>query len=83
MLAAYPKYRGRGQGAALLALADDFAAAAGVPGLSLIVSDTNAGARKLYERCGYREAAHHRMVKDHWQHPGANWVLMRKDLRLR
>ncbi len=79
-LAAYPSYRGRGQGSALLAVADKLAAAAGITGLSLIVSDTNVSARKLYERCGYREAAHREMVKEHWPHPGTNWVLMRKRL---
>ena len=79
-LAAYPSYRGRGQGSALLAIADELAAADGTAGLSLIVSDTNVSARKLYERCGYREAAHCEMVKEHWLHPGTNWVLMRKQL---
>jgi ribosomal protein S18 acetylase RimI-like enzyme len=81
-LAAYPSYRGRGQGSALLAVADRLAAASGTTGLSLIVSDTNVSARKLYERCGYREAAHCEMVKEHWSHPGTNWVLMRKRLCL-
>src|SRR5262249_22773955 len=54
-LAAYPEYRGRGVGAALLAEADRRAAAATLSGCSLIVSDTNKGARRLYERSGYRE----------------------------
>ncbi|MEA2744434.1 MAG: hypothetical protein QOG25_2805 [Acetobacteraceae bacterium] len=81
-LAAYPEHRGRGQGSALLALADIFAASAGKRGLSLVVSDTNTGARRLYEHCGYREAAHRRMVKEQWQHSGTNWVLLRKDIRL-
>ena len=79
-LAAYPQHRGRGLGTALLAAADRLAARAGTPGLSLIVSDTNAGARRLYERSGYREAARRRMVKENWQHPGADWVLMTKRL---
>jgi GNAT superfamily N-acetyltransferase len=82
VLAAYPEHRGRGQGSALLAVADTFAASAGKRGLSLLVSDTNTGARRLYEHCGYREAAHCRMVKEQWQHPGTNWVLLRKDIRL-
>lgn len=77
-LAAYPEHRGRGIGAALLAEADRFAAAAAVSGLSLIVSDTNTGARRLYERSGYREAARRKMVKDGWQHSGTDWVLMIK-----
>ena len=79
-LAAYPQHRGRGLGTALLAAADRLAARAGTPGLSLIVSDTNTGARRLYERSGYRETARHKMVKENWQYPGADWVLMTKRL---
>jgi ribosomal protein S18 acetylase RimI-like enzyme len=78
VLAAYPEHRGRGLGAALLAEADKLAAAAALSGLSLITSDTNTGARRLYERSGYREAARRKMVKDGWQHPGGDWVLMIK-----
>ena len=80
VLAAFPEYRGKGQGAALLALADKLAGSRGKPGLSLIVSDTNIGARRLYESHGYREVAQRGMVKEQWQHPGANWVLLRKQL---
>jgi ribosomal protein S18 acetylase RimI-like enzyme len=79
-LAAYPEHRGRGLGTALLAEADKRAAWAGKPRLSLIVTDTNTGARRLYERSGYREAAQCRMVKEDWQHPGTNWVLLTKRL---
>ena len=81
--AAYPEYRGKGQGSALLALADKFTTSGGKPGLSLIVSDTNLGARRLYESRGYREAAKRKMVKERWKHPGVNWVLMRKDLEIK
>ena len=77
-LAAYPEHRGRGIGAALLAEADKLAAAAGLSGLSLITSDTNTGARRLYERSGYREAARRKMVKREWKHPGTEWVLLIK-----
>lgn len=80
VLAASPEYRGSGLGSALLAVADDLAASARKTGLSLIVSDTNIGARKLYERCGYHEVARCKMVKEQWQHPGTEWVLLRKDL---
>ena len=80
VLAAYPEYRGKGQGSALLALADRLAEAGGKRGLSLIVSDTNTGARRLYESFGYQEAGQRRMVKEQWQHPGVNWVLLRKHL---
>jgi ribosomal protein S18 acetylase RimI-like enzyme len=80
VLAASPEYRGRGLGSALLTVADDLAASARKSGLSLIVSDTNTGARKLYERSGYHEVARCKMVKEQWQHPGTDWVLLRKNL---
>jgi ribosomal protein S18 acetylase RimI-like enzyme len=79
-LAASPEYRGRGLGSALLTVADNLAASARKSGLSLIVSDTNTGARKLYERSGYHEVARCKMVKEQWQHPGTEWVLLRKKL---
>jgi ribosomal protein S18 acetylase RimI-like enzyme len=79
VLAAYPEHRGRGLGTTLLREADRRAAATGTRGLSLVTSDTNIGARQLYERCGYREAARRRMVKNGWQHPGTDWVLMIKN----
>jgi hypothetical protein len=41
-------------------------------------ADANAGARRLYERCGYRERASRAMVKEKWQHPGTDWVLLVK-----
>jgi ribosomal protein S18 acetylase RimI-like enzyme len=77
-LAAYPEHRGCGIGTALLMEADRLAAKAGTARLSLIVSDTNTGARRLYERHGYREAARRKMIKNGWQHPGTDWVLMKK-----
>ena len=78
VLAAYPEHRGCGVGTALLAEADRLASKAGMPGLSLIVSDTNTGARRLYERHGFRETVRRRMIKNGWQHPGTDWVLMKK-----
>lgn len=78
VLAAYPEYRGRGYGTRLLGIAERLAAAAGSSGLSIIVSDGNAGAKRLYERRGYREMATRPMVKDRWQNPGTKWVLMVK-----
>jgi ribosomal protein S18 acetylase RimI-like enzyme len=80
VLAAYPEHRGRGQGSALLALAERLAASVGKPSLSLIVSDTNVGARRLYEHWGYRQAAQREMVKEQWRHPGVYCVLLRKEL---
>jgi ribosomal protein S18 acetylase RimI-like enzyme len=79
VLATYPQYRGQGYGTRLLGIADRLAAATARTGLSIIVSDANAGARRLYERCGYRELATRPMVKERWENPGENWVLLVKD----
>ena len=48
----------------------------GLRGTSLIVSDANRGARRLYERLGYEEVASRPMVKEQWRSDGENWVLM-------
>jgi ribosomal protein S18 acetylase RimI-like enzyme len=79
VLALYPEFRGRGLGTGLLGLADRIAADLRTEGLSIIVSDGNAGARRLYERCGYRQAGTQPMVKEGgWESTGNNWVLMVK-----
>jgi ribosomal protein S18 acetylase RimI-like enzyme len=46
--------------------------------MSVIVSDTNAGARRLYERHGYRVIATRAKVKEEWQNDGKEWVLLTK-----
>ena len=79
VLATYPQHRGQGYGTRLLGIAERLAAATGSIGLSIIVSDGNAGARRLYERCGYREITSRPMVKECWANPGENWVLLIKD----
>jgi ribosomal protein S18 acetylase RimI-like enzyme len=78
VLATYPEHRGQGHGTQLLALADELAAASGCQGLSIIVADANTGARRLYERAGYREAAARPMVKEAWANPGERWLLLLK-----
>jgi ribosomal protein S18 acetylase RimI-like enzyme len=79
VLAAYPAHRGRGHGSLLLAIAEQRALAC-CGGLSLIVADTNTGARRLYERQGFLEESRRPMVKEGWRHPGREWVLMLKRL---
>jgi ribosomal protein S18 acetylase RimI-like enzyme len=78
VLALYPEFRGQGLGTRLLAIADRIAADLGTKGLSIIVSDGNPGARRLYERRGYRETAKRPMVKEQWENPGSAWVLLVK-----
>jgi ribosomal protein S18 acetylase RimI-like enzyme len=79
VLAALPECRGRGYGSELLGVAEELARHTQRKGLSIIVADANAGARRLYERQGYVERAVRRMVKDTWDNPGENWVLLIKD----
>jgi len=78
VLAVIPQERGRGIGSALLEKAVELAAATGTSDLSIIVSDANPGARKLYERSGYKWKAERPMVKDGWKNPGKKWVLLVK-----
>lgn len=49
----HPRYFRRGYGRALLGAAEDALRAKGHAGSFLYVLDTNAGARRFYERCGY------------------------------
>lgn len=80
VLAVSPEHRRGGLGTALLAQADEKARTLGKRGLSVIVSDANANARRLYERCGYREAAKRMMIKEAWHNEGKFWILMTKPL---
>jgi len=74
----FPEGRRLGVGSMLLAEAERIATSCGCRGLSLIVSDTNDGAQRLYERLGYRECARRAMVKEQWQHEGDHWLLMER-----
>ncbi len=80
ILAILPDHRTGGLGSQLLRQADQLGEAAGKRGMSVIVSDANSGARRLYERCGYRETGTRPMVKEGWVNEGRNWVLLTKDL---
>jgi ribosomal protein S18 acetylase RimI-like enzyme len=80
VLAVRPQFRGLGLGTRLLDFADQTGRRLGKRGMSVIVSDANPGARRLYGRCGYRETSARAMVKDDWQNEGRNWVLLTKAL---
>lgn len=73
VLAVYPEFRRRGFARALLAEA---ARRAGARPLSLIVEDTNAAARRLYDDFGFRPLAEVPMEKEDWTSDGDAWVLM-------
>jgi len=80
VLATYPAHRRKGFGRALLNLAEGLASDAGKHGMSIIVADVNAEARRLYENRGYREHASRPMVKEQWLSPASNWILLLKEL---
>jgi ribosomal protein S18 acetylase RimI-like enzyme len=54
-MALFPEHRGRGIGTRLLAFGEQAARERGFRKLSLIVFEQNTGAKRLYERTGYRE----------------------------
>ena len=54
-MALFPEYRGEGLGTGLLDLARQQAYQRGLEELSLIVFEQNVGAKRLYERHGFRE----------------------------
>jgi ribosomal protein S18 acetylase RimI-like enzyme len=81
VLATFSKFQGKGIGTELLQVAETLAHDSQCAGLSLIVSDANVGARRLYERHGYGEQATRPIVKEDWEHAGQNWVLLVKDFR--
>jgi ribosomal protein S18 acetylase RimI-like enzyme len=76
VLAAYPPSRGRGLGTMLIGHAASLAAAAGCRGTSIIVADTNEGARRLYQRTGHVERARRAAVKEDWDGAVREWVLL-------
>lgn len=77
--AIYPEHQGKGFGSLLLAEAECLAILAGNDRLTLIVGSFNAGAYRLYQRCGFTEYAR----RAYLGFPGSDegeWILMVKDL---
>ena len=80
MLGVHVHWRSKGVGSQLLEVADVKRASTKAKGVSLIVEDTNAGARRLYERRGFAVRNSRPMVP--WSGgtaPGKDWLLMVKD----
>ena len=80
MLGVHVKWRGRDVGSQLLDVAEVKRVATGAKGLALIVEDENEGARRLYERRGYRMRTKRPMLGFSGGGPaGRDWLLMVKD----
>ncbi len=76
VLAVVPAYRGRTIGSQLLKAAIENAKEEGSKGISIIVSDANVGACRLYMASGFSETAWRAMVKESWKNEGQNWLLL-------
>lgn len=79
-VAVFPEYRGRGIGTRLMAKAEERAREKGFSKLSLIVFEKNSGAKRLYERLSYYEAARAAVVPHPLIHMDGDAVLMVKRL---
>lgn len=80
VLATFDPFEGRGFGTALLEAAARQARAAGLVQLSIIVTDRNTRAERLYRKVGFRPVAERPIVKDGWDVEADNLILMIKDL---
>jgi ribosomal protein S18 acetylase RimI-like enzyme len=80
VIATYPEHRGKGIGTKLLALAEELGRETRANGMSIIVADSNSTARRLYGRAGYRGSTTRPVVKESWNSPAREWILLLKDL---
>ena len=80
VMAVDPAHRGKGIGGMLLAHAENLARSSGNTQMSLIVFNQNLGARRLYERFGFREIAQRPIIKEDWECESDYSVLMVKSL---
>ncbi|MGY9050268.1 MAG: GNAT family N-acetyltransferase, partial [Rhodobacterales bacterium] len=78
--AVLPEARGQGVGSALLAKAEELARDAGCRQLTLMVGSFNAGAHRLYLRCGFREWDRRGFVPFDRSDQSGEWILMVRDL---
>ncbi|MEM6762933.1 MAG: GNAT family N-acetyltransferase [Pseudomonadota bacterium] len=78
VLATYPRARGRGLGARLIRHAEGIARSGDLEGVSIIVANGNHDARRLYERLGYHERERREMIKEDWENPSTEWILLEK-----
>ena len=80
VLAVMPDWRGIGIGSRLLFEAERQARASGCDRMSIIVSNANTGARRVYERFGFVFDAERPIGMSDWENPGTHWQLLIKPL---
>jgi ribosomal protein S18 acetylase RimI-like enzyme len=79
-VAVFPEYRNRGIGTQLMKLAETHAVTKGLDKLSLIVFEQNVGAKRLYDRLGYREIAREPIFPHPLIHHSGDAILMVKNV---
>jgi len=79
-VALFAQFRGNGIGSRLMELAESKAAELGFNKLSLIVFEQNSGAKRLYDRLGYREITRATIVPHPLIHYQGDALLMVKQL---
>ena len=79
-VALFERYRGNGIGSHFMRLAEEKANALGLEKTSLIVFEQNQGAKRLYERIGYKETAREKVVPHPLIHVDGDAILMVKQL---
>ncbi len=67
--------RGQGVGTQLLRFAERFR---GPEGMSVILGNHDEASRRFFERNNFTETARRLMVRDGWQTPGTEWILLQK-----
>ena len=80
-MALFPPFRGQGTGSRFLAHAESAAVRLGLPRLSLIVFEQNAGAKRLYDRQGFLTVAREPVVPHPLIHFTGDALLMVRELR--
>ena len=80
VLSCYPEVRGKGIGSRLLQLSEEIARAEWLDRLSVIVASDNVGARRLYDRHGFKEVARKVCVKEDWATATDHWILLARSI---
>lgn len=78
VIAGYAEFRGYGLGSKLLAIAASKARETGARGNSLVVGSWNAGAERLYARCGFLQVAREPAILPDSYPQSGDWILMQR-----
>jgi ribosomal protein S18 acetylase RimI-like enzyme len=79
-VALFPEYRGSGIGGRFMQRAFDVARSRGLPHVSLIVFEQNVGAKRLYDRLGFREAMRESVIPHPLIHYTGDALLLVKEI---